>query len=247
MVIAHASSTELGPANTIEMMKAALEVGADVIDADMRITSDGILVAAHDDALVASDGTSVSIETSTLAEIQRFDAAASWAGPKGDYPLRATGVTVPTIEAILTTFPERLTSLEFKVPGAEQTLCDMLRRLKRTKSVYVGSAGDEAVDTFSPLCPEVVTTVTDAMVSVMRAARESGQTWCSPSPIGQPPYSEDRLTVESVTWNHEHGMATFTWTIDDEATLRKLADIGVDAVYTGRADIARNVFDEPSA
>jgi glycerophosphoryl diester phosphodiesterase len=122
----------------------------------------------------------------------------------------------------------------------------MLRSMGRTSDAYVGSAGDAAVDTFAPLCPEVTTTVTDAMVPIMQAARQSNEPWCAPVAVGQPPFSNDGrklITREFVEWDHQHGLAVYTWTLDDEARLREAADAGVDAVYTGRADIARKIFD----
>jgi glycerophosphoryl diester phosphodiesterase len=239
IVIAHASGDWFGPPNSIEMMDAALVAGADVLDLDIRVTRDGKLVAAHDDRIG-----NVSVEEATLAELQQIDLRDLWtnAGNKNlPKPVR-----IPTIEAALITFPDRRFSLEFKTVGGEQTMCDLLRRIKRTSSVYVSSAGDSAVDTFKPLCPEVVTTVTDAMVPIMQAAEESGEDWCAPVPIGQPPLSQGDfvLTKEAVAWEQAHGLASYTWTADDEETLRTVKSLGVDGVYTARPDLAQEIFDE---
>jgi glycerophosphoryl diester phosphodiesterase len=94
-------------------------------------------------------------------------------------------------------------------------------------------------------CDGVLITTTYADVAAMREAQtDSESTWCAPAPIGQPPYREGRFDKESVDWSHDHGMAIFTWTVDEADTLRQLADAGVDGVYTRRPDIARAVFDE---
>jgi glycerophosphoryl diester phosphodiesterase len=220
LVIAHASSTFFGPGNTIEMMRAAVKAGADIVDADVRVTSDGALVAAHDDDLRSLTGTSGSIAHLPLSVVQQRDAGFTWPGPKGNFPLRGRHVHVPTVEQILNAFPGRRVSLEFKTTGGEQSMCTLLRQLHRTSDVYIGSAGDGPVDRFRPLCPEVTTTVTDALVEVMREVQTSGRAWCSPASIGQPPYAiGGRLIVtkESVDWDHAHGM--------------------------GRADLARTIFD----
>ncbi len=246
LVIAHASSTYFGPANTLVMMRAAVAAGADVVDADVRMTGDGVLVASHDDDLQGATDTAGTIHTATIAHLRTLDAARTWPGPDHDYPLRGRGVTIPTVEEILTAFPHRRISLEFKTTGGERNLCTLLRRLHRTNDVYVGSAGDAAVDMFKPICPEVATTVTDALVVTMNDARAKAIPWCSPSPLGQPPYmigTRKLVTSESVRWDHEHGMAIYTWTLDDAARLNAAADAGVDGVYTGRADVARAIFD----
>jgi glycerophosphoryl diester phosphodiesterase len=246
LVIAHASSTHFGPGNTIVAMRSALRAGADALDADVRVTADGVLVAAHDDALKATTGENGSVAKLTYAELRKLDVARTWKNPKGKYTLRGKGVTIPTIEEILRAFPDRRMSLEFKVEGGEQTLCDLLRKLRRTNDVWVGSAGDAAVDRFKPLCPEVVTTVTDAMVPIMQAARANNSEWCATVPIGQPPFYRSGgswLTKESVQWSHDHGLATFTWTVDDPDDLAHVKRVGADGVYTGRPDLARRIFD----
>ncbi len=244
LIIAHASGDWFGPPNTVEMLRAAKAAGADVLDIDVRVTKDGQLVASHDDVVKAGP-TQRSISRSTLAELRTLDLGDGWAGPRKNFPLRGKAVRVPTVPEVLAAFPKDLISMEFKVTGGERSLCSLLRSTKRTGDVYIGSAGDAAVDVFAPLCPEVTTTVTDAMVPTMRAARQSEAAWCSPSPIGQPPLTRGttfRLTKESVDWNHAHGLAVFTWTADTEAALRFVATLGVDGVYTARADLAKRIL-----
>ena len=228
------------------MMRAAVAAGADVVDADVRVTRDGVLVASHDDDLQVETGTVGTVHSSTVADLRLLDAARNWPGPLHDFPLRQGGVTIPTVEEILSAFPHRRISLEFKTTGGERQLCSLLRRLQRTSDVYVGSAGDAAVENFRPICPEVATTVTDALVVTMNNARAQATPWCSPSPLGQPPYmigTRQLVTPESIRWDHDHGMAIYTWTLDDPMRLAAAADAGVDGVYTGRADLARAIFD----
>ena len=250
LVIAHAGGEGLGPANTLEAMRLSRAAGADVNDADVHLTKDGVLVAIHDDTVDATtDGTGLVIDK-TLAELRKLDAGSHFKDPAGGFAFRGKGVTIPTIEDLLTKFPGVLTSLEFKDDSgpAPQIMCDLLRKTGRTSSVYMSSDTDPPIEEFKKLCPEVATTVTDAMVPILLAAEKSGTPWCSPVPIGQPPYSPDRRpTRKSLKWSHDHGLATFTWTIDDPATLRYLAGIGMDAVYTRFPDVARKIVDEVAA
>jgi glycerophosphoryl diester phosphodiesterase len=242
LIIAHASSTYFGPPNTLVGMRAALKAGADALDADVRLTADGVLVASHDDTLDSFSTSKGSLRSTTLAQLKKLDAASKWKDPSGRFSLRGKGVRVPTIEEVLRAFPNRRISLEFKVTGGEKTMCDLLRKLKRTGDVWIGSAGDAAVDRFKPICPEVVTTVTDAMVVVMREVQRTGIAWCAPVPIGQPPFANGTrtfVTKKSVDWAREHGLASFTWTVDNPDDLDAAIRAGVDGIYTGRPDLAR--------
>jgi glycerophosphoryl diester phosphodiesterase len=245
LVIAHASSSYFGPPNTLEMLRSAVAAGADVVDADVRLSADGVLVAAHDDGLGGASNGKGSLRAHTFAKLRELDFGSTWKDPRGGFSLKGRGVKIPSVEELLKAFPTRRISLEFKVTGGEATLCRLLRRLNRTKDVYISSAGDAAIDTFKPICPEVTTTVTDAMVPILQAAQASGEAWCAPVPIGQPPFSRGKdtfITKKSVDWNHAHGLAVYTWTLDSEKDLRIAFAAGVDAVYTGRADLARKIF-----
>ncbi len=241
LIIAHASGEWFGPANSIEMLAGARAAGADLIDLDVRQTSDGELVGGHDDRIGQR-----SISSSTLAELRRIDLRDTWPNP--DARVFRNPIRIPTVQDLFDAFPDTQISLEFKTTGGEQALCDLLRTSGRMDDVYVSSAGDAAVDRYKRICPEATTTVTDAMVPIMLAARANGQAWCSPVPIGQPPLQAGsgidafRLTTEGVDWDHEHGLAVYTWTADDNASLRYVATLGADAVYTARSDLARPIL-----
>jgi glycerophosphoryl diester phosphodiesterase len=248
LVIAHAGGEGLGPANTLAAMRLSMAAGADVNDADVHITSDGVLVAIHDDTVDATTDGHGTVGDMTFAELEKLDAGWQFPGPNNDYPFRGKGVKIPTIEEVMTAFPNTLTSLEFKVHGdAPKAMCTLLRRLKKTKNVYMSSKTDDMIEEFNTLCPEVVSTVTDAMVPTMQAARKNGTPFCSTVPIGQPPFTtgdRTRMTAATVAWSHNHGLATYTWTVDDPADIEYLTSIGVDAIYTRRPDIARKIVDQ---
>ncbi len=241
LIIAHASGDWFGPANSIEMLAGAKAAGADFVDLDVRVTSDGQLVGGHDDQIGNR-----SISTTTLAELRTLDLRDTWRNP--DRRVLRNPVRIPTVQDLFDAFPDTRISLEFKTTGGEQALCGLLHINDRLDDVYVSSAGDAAVDTFNTLCPDATTTVTDAMVPIMQNARSTGDAWCAPVPIGQPPLQAGsgdtafRLTADAVAWEQEHGLAVYTWTADDEASLRYVSGLGVDGVYTARADLARPIL-----
>ncbi len=213
LVIAHAGGEGLGPANTIIAMRRSMAAGADVLDVDLWMSSEGVVVARHDrDLSTTTDGTGF-VDARTWAELQELDAAATWTGDPVD-----EAVHIPSLADILDAFPDVLISLEIKQvePSMAESLCADL----------------------------LAANALDADLDARRAADARGEPWCAAAPIGQPPYREDRFDASSVADSHAHGQAIFTWTVDDRETLRELAEVGVDGVYTRRPDIARAVFDE---
>lgn len=242
LVIAHAGGEGLGPENTIIAMRRAMAAGADVLDVDLWMSSDGVVVARHDRELATTTDGSGFIDAHTWDELRRLDAAATWTGEPID-----EAVAIPTLSEILETFPDVPVSLEIKQsrPSMADELCAVLVATESVDRVYLSSNDDAAVYEARDACPgTLVITTTYADLDERRAAQDRGEPWCAISPIGQPPYRDGRFDADNVADAHLHGQAIFTWTVDDPDTLRELAEAGVDGVYTRRPDIARAVFDD---
>jgi len=183
-------------------------VGAGILDLDLWMTLDGVIVARHDrDLATTTDGIG-NIDEQSWVDLQQLDVAARWTGEPFDAPVR-----VPSLEQILTQFADTRISLELKQvePSMAETLCDVLRRTGRADDVYLSANDDRAVYEARDVCPEVLlVTTTYADLDRMRAADEGDAAWCAVSPIGQPPYREDRFDREQVQIAHRRGMALFT-------------------------------------
>ena len=71
-VAAHRGFSEKYPENTMEAFRAAIEIGADEIETDVRVTADGELVLIHDDDVSrTTDGTG-KVSEMTLAELKKL-------------------------------------------------------------------------------------------------------------------------------------------------------------------------------
>lgn len=244
LVIAHAGGEGLAPGNSIVAMERSMAAGADVLDADLWMTVDGVVVAQHNRTIIGLAGDR-KVDETTWDDVQTADLRDGWEGEAIAAPVR-----VPSLAQILDAFPGVMISLEIKQssPSMAKPLCDVLREHDAIGRVYLSANNDDDVYAAQAECPgSVVITTTYRDVAEMRTARETGGAWCAPAPIGQPPFRESLLDPDDVAWSHDHGMAIFTWTVDDAATLRALAEAGVDAVYTRRPDIARQVFDDYAA
>jgi len=48
LVVAHRGASSIAPENTLEAFEKAIEVGADMVEFDVRSTADGVLIVSHD-------------------------------------------------------------------------------------------------------------------------------------------------------------------------------------------------------
>ena len=76
LVIAHRGASGLLPEHTIEAYRRAIRMGADVIEPDLVMTSDGVLVARHDRYL--STTTNVSDRPEFADRRREFDGRSDW-------------------------------------------------------------------------------------------------------------------------------------------------------------------------
>lgn len=243
LVIAHAGGNLVSPSNTMYALHEAVEMGADVLDLDVRMTSDGVVVARHDRELSTTTDGAGAVDETTWATVSLLDASAEWRGDPFDEP-----IGVPRLDEALEAYPDLLFSLEIKQtsPAMGDQLCSAIERTQSTDRVFISSNDDTSIYQFHEVCPEVLLTTTFRDLREQRDAEAAGEPWCAASPIGQPSLSVG-IDAARIEESNRHGSAIFMWTINDPEDLRAAAAAGVDGVYTDRPDLARQIFDEFAA
>ncbi len=218
-----------------------MAMGADVIDVDVRKSSDGVLIAFHDPTTTRITGTARTVKASTFAELSKLDAG--WSFTKGKTnPFRNKGIGIPSLESILKRFPTALLSLDLKDESTDLNapLCSLLTRFRRTNDVFVGSNSDSQILAFRKVCPDVRTSATMVDVYASQSARATNDPNFVPAvSVDQPPYRMGGRTLvdrESLDWAHANGIAILTWVVNDTKSLQHLVDIGVDGIYTSYPD-----------
>lgn len=143
--IAHQGGENEAPSSTMYAFRSAIaDRGADMLELDVHLTSDGHLVVLHNDSVDSTTDGSGEIRNMALAQIQALDAGywfvpqlgANHGHPAGDYPFRAvrTGATkpptgysaddfrIPTLNQVLDAFPDTPINIEIKVPDDDPDL-----------------------------------------------------------------------------------------------------------------------------
>lgn len=244
-VHAHAGATHLWPDNTILAFTESAALGVDVLELDTQITSDGEIVVIHDDTVDRTTDGSGRVVDMTLQELQQLDAAARWAGPAGDHPYRGTGIVVPTLRQVLEEFPDIGVNIDMKSadPRVPQATCDLIRETGREHSVLVASFVQRNLHEFRQLCPEVATSAGPDEVRnfLILNLLGLGRATSPAADAFQVPVRQGNIPV--VTGMFARGLAERNvqldvWTINDEAEMRRLFDLGAGGIITDRPDIA---------
>jgi len=252
MVIAHQGGEGLRPSNTMLAFANAVALGVDVLEMDVHSTSDGTLVLIHDDTVDRTTDGSGRVQEFTLAELQQLDAGEYWTPDDGaTYPYRGQGARIPTLEEIVTAFPQMKFNIEIKQiePSIAAPLCDLLRDHGLTERALIASFHPTAMNEFRAACPEVATSMVEDEIRPFFILNTIflGALYRPPGTAFQvPEYSGNLhvLTPRFVRGAHGNNVAVHPWTIDDPADMARFLDMGVDGIITDRPDIMIEVLEE---
>ena len=241
LVFAHQGGEGQWPSNTMLAFEQATAAGADVLDADMHLTLDGVPVLIHDQTVDRTTDGSGALRDLTLAQVEQFDAGYNFSPDGGStFPWRGKGLTVPTLEALFVRFPDSRFGIEIKQADpdlAARTFCALIRQYDMEDQVLISSFRQSNMDAFRRECPAVATSATEEEVRwfyiLFRLGLRDPRT---------PPYQSFQipesaggfhlLTPRFIGAAHARGLPVQPWTINEPADLQRIIGLGVDGINT---------------
>jgi glycerophosphoryl diester phosphodiesterase len=238
-VIAHRGGAALRPENTLAAFQHAAQLGADVLEMDLRVSADGAIVVMHDATVERTTDGAGAVATLSLAELKRLDAGYRWSSDGGaTFAYRGRGVRVPVLEEVFKLLPGTRMVLEMKqfTPPSVSALCGLIRRAGMQRKVLVASFSGDTLSEFRNACPEVATSMgpLEARLFITLFGLYAPQV-----PALQVP---DRLrdttlvTPELLARARGKNIKLHAWTVNEEARQRELVRMGVDGIMTDRPD-----------
>jgi glycerophosphoryl diester phosphodiesterase len=247
LVFAHRGGCALGPENTIAAFDLGLAAGADGLELDVHLSSDGVVVVCHDDTLERTTGASGLVRMRTAAELGRVDAGCRFQDTAGGYPFRERKIGVPTFREVLRRYPHIPLIVEMKVDSVEmgRAVAAEVRDAAAHDRVCAAGYGQRALDAARAALPAMPTSACHPEVRM--AVYRSLAGW----PVRQVPYAMYQVperaglvrVVSPRFLRHAHraGLRVQVWTVDDEVDMRRLLDWGVDGLISNRPDVAVRV------
>ena len=105
--IAHRGGLGLSPENTIVSFQRAIKERADILELDIRSTSDSILVLLHDETVNRTTNGKGRISELTLKEAKRLNAGYRWTQNDSlSFPFRTLNIKIPTFLIIFRIYLE---------------------------------------------------------------------------------------------------------------------------------------------
>lgn len=114
LVTAHRAAHLDHPENSIAAIRSAIEMGADIVEIDVRSTKDSVLVLMHDKTILRTTGDSGLVSDFTYAELR---------GKRLLQNGKRTSETIPTLkEALETAKGHIMVDIDFKLDSVSQAM-----------------------------------------------------------------------------------------------------------------------------
>ena len=234
IAFAHRGGTSAAPENSMRAFQHAVDLGYRYLETDVHATSDGHVVAFHDNDLQRTCGSSLKIADATIDEL-------STARIDGTDP-------IPMLIEILDAWPEVNLNIDCKSDAVVAPLIQQLRSSKCLDRVCIGSFSDKRLARIreefgASVCTsmgprEVATLVmrTHARIPL----RPTKHALVAQVPVRQGPIPV--VTKRTVQRAHELGLFVHVWTIDDPQEIGRLLDLGADGIMSDDTIALRDVF-----
>lgn len=222
--------------NTLPAFRRAYSLGFRYFETDVRVTADGVLVAAHDASLRRVAGERVRIADVTSAELAET--------PVGGEPL-------PRLADLFKAFPDVSFNVDPKVDAAMRPLVDLLRDLEVLDRSCIASFSDRRLRWVrAAIGVQVCTAAGPRELSRAVAQAASGAELDLPGvDVLQIPRWMTRRVFEArgkrldlLAAAQRVAVPVHVWTVNDGAYMQHLLDRGADGVMSDDTDLLVEVF-----
>jgi len=237
--IAHRGFSKAAPENTLAAYRKAIELRPDFMECDVRRTKDGQLIVIHDKTVDRTTNGKGLVADMTMAELRQLDAG-SWVGPE------FAGEKLPTFEEVLDLAKgQTVLVIEIKEAGTEDLVVEMIRSREMSGEVmlcsfhYKVGVRMPALDPQIPFSPIIHIPEPAGPEEAVRLADEAaavnGAIWA---------VNYQAITPALVDATHSANMLLEAWTVDDEADMRRLVEMGVDVIGSNDVGLLIRVLGE---
>nr|WP_321305081.1 glycerophosphodiester phosphodiesterase [uncultured Sphaerochaeta sp.] len=250
-VVAHRGDSAHFPENTLSAFLSACTLGVDVIETDVHLSKDGQLVIWHDETLDRNTDGAGRVEDHTLAELKTYDAGYTFTPDNGEtFPFRGKGVQLCTLREALEACPSQRFNIDLKSkdPAIVDTFIEVIHSVQATKRIVAASFHLSNLKLLRKKAPDILTSVTTLEVVPLLALQKlhllSGKKHPIIFQVPTRQWGIEVITPSFVKTMHSRGSIIQVWTINEEAEMKRLYQMGVDSVMTDKPALAIKVASE---
>ena len=226
LIFAHRGSKGTHPENTMAAFQEAAEIGAEGIEFDVHLSSDGELVIIHDETLDRTTNLTGYVKDHSSQELKTADAG-------GKFSKEFLGERIPFLIEVFDWARDNalLMNIEIKTDklayeGIEQKIIDLIHQYRMENRVILSSFNHQSIEKVKMLAPELERALLfeglpENFEEILRDKKEAG-------------FHPDKnsLTQAMSDKAKKLGYKIRPWVANDEADIVKLAEMDVDVIMT---------------
>lgn len=224
-----ATAGNVGIENSLAAFAHAYELGFRYLETDVRMSSDGVVYAIHDDVLERLTGSPdpVAALTAESIDLQRLDQREPFA----------------RLEALYEAFPDARLNIDVKSDDAVEATCAIVTAHDAVDRTCLSSFSHARLSRIREILPDVATSASRlevALVKFLPRLLLRPRAVCLQVPAVHRGIRV--VTARFVRRAHALGLQVHVWTIDDPDQMHELLDLGVDGIITDRTDLLKDVL-----
>ncbi len=226
-IIAHRGASYLAPENTVAAAKLAWELGADAVEVDVYFAKDNRVMVIHDKDTkrTAAGKNNMTVESTPSLVLRDLDVG-SWKSTE------YKGEKIPFLSEIIETVPEGK-ELVVEIKTDSEILPHLERCFEKSgkldQVVFISFGWETILDTkrtFPDNKCYWLSSSKGGLKNKMEQAAEAGLAGVN--------LNYKIIDQEVIEMANAHGLEVLTWTVNDPAVARQMADLGVKAITTDR-------------
>lgn len=228
IIFGHRGASARAPENTMAAFELAAADGAEAIELDTRLSLDGRVVVFHDAKLARTTNGEGPLSEKTAAELKELDAGMHFSE-------QFRGESIPFLDEVLEAFGNKLLInvqlSKCSSPGHDlvQCVCELVQKLALQRSILFSSFHVESLKKAARLLPAVPRALLAHAGFSGAWARSFGFTFGDYAALH--PQLRD-ASPQQVLRVHRLRRRVHVWTVNDPADVKRLADWGVDGIFT---------------
>jgi glycerophosphoryl diester phosphodiesterase len=243
-VAAHRGGAGLWPENSLLAFRQALALGVDALEFDLHMTADGEVVVLHDPTLERTTTGAGRVRDLKLADL----AGARLKARDGT----VTDELIPTFAQVLDLASKGSAELlpEIKVDanrqrydGIEEKVLALVRARGLSARTTIQAFQPETIRRLRELEPKARTMLLVARGDVERDRARPAEAVRRARDLGATDLGMNHRLIDAdvMAAARADGIRVSAWTVNDEADIRRMIDLGVDVVMSDRPDLAKRL------
>lgn len=230
-ITAHRGDVIDAPENTIAAVEAAIEKGADYAELDVQMLADGSLILMHDNNFLRTTKVDLPVGESSYDDVILLNAAAAMEWPEAE--------AVPFLDEVLEVAKGRIRlNLELKTADNQ---ADMAARVIQAieeagteREVVITSLDQSVLQEVEKIKPQLRT----GLIVVLTIGE------VEKLPVDFFNMEISRINEDRVDKIHSAGKEVHCWTVNSEAEMEEMLNMGVDGLITDEVELAKQVLEE---